>query len=220
MANGRRRAVSALVGLMAAGMISTAGTAAADSPIDISDPGGSIGDVVGGIVDSISGALGGNGSLPEIPELPLPGTGGTTTTTPTTSSSSHPTTETETHTVTLPPVVYGPGSTYYHYVPPVRSAFDLDCWDFADTADAQAELMRDPSDPNNLDGDNDGQACDWGVGGPRHYTGYPVGGIAAGDGSDSGPTPGQVIFLAIAGIGAGAGVVRGRQIVLAKREAV
>jgi hypothetical protein len=39
-------------------------------------------------------------------------------------------------------------------------------------------------------------------------------------GSDSGPTPGQVIFLAIAGIGAGAGVVRGRQIVVAKREAV
>jgi len=220
MANGRRRAVSALVGLMAAGMISSAGIAAADSPIDISDPGGSIGDVVGGIFDSISGALGGNGSLPEIPELPLPGTGTTTTTSPTTSSSSRPTTETETHTVTLPPVVYGPGSTYYHYVPPVRSAFDLDCSDFADTADAQAVLVADPSDPNNLDGDNDGQACDWGVGGPRHYTGYPVGGIAAGDGSDSGPTPGQVIFLAIAGIGAGAGVVRGRQIVVAKREAV
>jgi hypothetical protein len=221
MANGRRRAVSALVGLVAAGMISTAGIAAAESPIDVSDPGGSIGDVVGGIIDRISGALGGNGSLPEIPELPLPGTGGSTaTSTPPTSSSSSPTTETETRTVTLPPVVYGPGSTYYRYVPPVVSAFDLDCQDFADTTDAQAVLIADPSDPNNLDGDNDGQACDRGVGGTRNYTGYPVGGIAAGDGSDSGPTPGQVIFLAIAGIGAGAGVVRGRQLVVAKRGTV
>lgn len=41
----------------------------------------------------------------------------------------------------------------------------LNCSDFAgDPAGAQAELARDPSDPNNLDGDNDGFACDAGPG--------------------------------------------------------
>ncbi|MDD7936011.1 hypothetical protein [Actinomycetospora straminea] len=219
MGNGRRRAASALVGLVAAGMISTAGVAAASGPIDLGDPGGSIGDLVGGIVDSVSGLIGGeSGDLPEIPEIELPTptttTGPTTTTSP--SSSYHPT---ETRYVPVPVPVYGPGSPYYRYVPPVVSVYDLDCHDFADAADAQAVLIADPSDPNNLDGDNDGRACDWGVGRDySSYTGYPRGGVAAGDGSDEGPTVGQVIFLAIAGIGAGAGVVRGGQLVAARRE--
>jgi hypothetical protein len=219
MANGRRRAVTALVGLVAAGMISTAGAASAAGPLDLSDPGGSIGDLVGGIVDTLTGALEGGG-VPSIPPLPGPTT--PTTTSPTTTSSPrtpHHHHHDTTHIVVVPPAVYGPGSTHYRYVAPVVPAWDLDCWDFADTSDAQAVLIADPSDPNDLDGDNDGQACDWGVGGPRHHAGYPVGGVAAGDGSDSGPTPGQVVFLAIAGIGAGAGVVRGRQVVAARRTA-
>ena len=33
---------------------------------------------------------------------------------------------------------------------------DLDCEDFDSQEEAQAELNRDPSDPNNLDADNDG----------------------------------------------------------------
>ena len=37
---------------------------------------------------------------------------------------------------------------------------DLDCSDFASQAEAQAELASDPSDPNGLDADNDGQACE------------------------------------------------------------
>jgi len=37
---------------------------------------------------------------------------------------------------------------------------DLDCSDFASQAQAQAELMSDPSDPNGLDADYDGQACE------------------------------------------------------------
>ncbi len=37
---------------------------------------------------------------------------------------------------------------------------DLDCADFQDQEEAQAELERDPSDPNNLDADNDGIACE------------------------------------------------------------
>jgi hypothetical protein len=37
---------------------------------------------------------------------------------------------------------------------------DLNCADFSSQAEAQAELDRNPSDPNNLDADNDGQACE------------------------------------------------------------
>lgn len=36
----------------------------------------------------------------------------------------------------------------------------LNCSDFATQPDAQAELNADPSDPNGLDGDNDGVACE------------------------------------------------------------
>jgi len=216
MTNGRRRGVTALVGLVAAGMISTAGVASAAGPIDLPDPGG-VGDLVGGIVDTLTGALSGGGGVPSLPPLPGPAT--TTTTSSTTSSSPttshHPDT---TNIIVVPPAVYGPGSSNYQYLAPAVPANDLNCIDFADTADAQAVLIADPSDPHNLDGDNDGQACDRGVGGVDH-TGYPVGGIAAGDGSDSGPNAGEVVFLAIAGIGTGAAAVRGRQLVAARRAA-
>jgi hypothetical protein len=37
---------------------------------------------------------------------------------------------------------------------------DLDCADFATQEEAQAVLERDPSDPNRLDADNDGIACE------------------------------------------------------------
>ena len=37
---------------------------------------------------------------------------------------------------------------------------DLDCDDFATSAEAQAELNRDPTDPHNLDTDDDGIACE------------------------------------------------------------
>lgn len=37
---------------------------------------------------------------------------------------------------------------------------DLDCADFANQEEAQAVLEADPSDPNNLDADNDGIACE------------------------------------------------------------
>lgn len=42
--------------------------------------------------------------------------------------------------------------------PPVQD--DLNCSDFGSQEEAQAELEADPSDPNNLDADNDGTACD------------------------------------------------------------
>lgn len=218
MANKRRRVASTLVGLVAAGMISTAGVAAADGPVDVTDPGSSLGDVIGGMIDQITGLFGGDGSLPEIPEVPLPNPGDLTSSSTPPPSSTTPSTQTETRTVYVPPAVYGPGSPYYHYVAP-RPVNLLNCADFADRADAQAVLVADPSDPNNLDADHDGRACDLGVG-HANYTGYPVGGVATGDGSDRGPTIGEMIFLAIAGIGAGAGVVRGRQVVAGRRETV
>jgi hypothetical protein len=40
------------------------------------------------------------------------------------------------------------------------SASDYDCADFATQQEAQAVLNADPSDPNRLDGDNDGIACE------------------------------------------------------------
>jgi Excalibur calcium-binding domain len=51
---------------------------------------------------------------------------------------------------------------------PPTAAADLDCADFATQQEAQAELARDPSDPNNLDADGDGVACEtysYGTGG-------------------------------------------------------
>lgn len=39
-------------------------------------------------------------------------------------------------------------------------AADLDCKDFKYQEDAQAVLDQDPSDPNGLDEDNDGKACE------------------------------------------------------------
>jgi hypothetical protein len=224
MANGRRRVASALVGLVAAGMISTAGVAAADGPLDVGgsgsgDGGNSIGDLLGGVVDGLTGLLPGGGSAPSIPSLPSLGSTdtGTSSSPNTSSSTTTPAHGDTTNIIVVPPAYYGPRNTYYGYVAPRRS--DLNCGDFADPADAQAVLVADPSDPNNLDGDNDGRACDLGVSGVV-YNGYPVGGIAAGDGSDSGPDFGQVMFLIIAGIGAGAGVVRGGQVVAARRETV
>src|SRR5215211_2532999 len=48
------------------------------------------------------------------------------------------------------------------------STEDLDCADFATQQEAQAQLERDPSDPNNLDANGDGVACEtypYGTGG-------------------------------------------------------
>lgn len=50
---------------------------------------------------------------------------------------------------------------------------DLDCADFDSQADAQAELRSDPSDPNGLDAEDDGVACEtspYPAGSPRDET--------------------------------------------------
>lgn len=44
--------------------------------------------------------------------------------------------------------------------PPSEAQQDLNCSDFRFQEEAQAELESDPSDPNNLDNDDDGVACE------------------------------------------------------------
>jgi Excalibur calcium-binding domain len=56
-------------------------------------------------------------------------------------------------------------------------ANDQDCKDFPSQASAQAHLEADPSDPDNLDADDDGLACE--------NFGY------AGDGGDGAPSDGD-----------------------------
>lgn len=85
-------------------------------------------------------------------------------------------------------------------------AQDRDCGDFATQADAQAALQ--PGDPERLDDDNDGQACETlpgGTGESAATTGAgttqvratPVGGVEAGGG------PADVLPVAIGAVLAG-----------------
>ena len=48
----------------------------------------------------------------------------------------------------------------YPSKPAVAQADQYDCASFGSQESAQAELDRDPSDPNNLDSDGNGRACD------------------------------------------------------------
>jgi Excalibur calcium-binding domain len=56
---------------------------------------------------------------------------------------------------------------------PTLAQDDLDCASFASQEEAQAEYENDTSDPNNLDADNDGVACET----------YPYGGSGGGGGN-------------------------------------
>jgi hypothetical protein len=119
----------------------------------------------------------------------------------------------------LPGTATIPAPVYSSHVPSRANLFN--CPDFADPADAQAVLDADPSDPNNLDADNDGMACDAGVGivrtvSPVHL--YPVGGIAAGDGP-LGLDLGGIALLAMGGVVALGGAARAGLHVAARRVA-
>lgn len=72
-------------------------------------------------------------------------------------------------------------------------AQDLNCADFATQADAQANLIANPGDPNGLDADGDGTACEnfsySGSGGDTGATGDTSGddsGDSSGSATDSG----------------------------------
>jgi hypothetical protein len=75
-------------------------------------------------------------------------------------------------------------------IPMTGSAFaaDLDCKDFSSQAAAQANLTANPSDPNGLDANHNGIACeDFNYGsastGGTQVPTVPQGGVPAGDGS-------------------------------------
>jgi hypothetical protein len=77
-------------------------------------------------------------------------------------------------------------------------AADRDCPDFASQADAQAAFDAVPGDPERLDGDNDGQACEdhaYAGSGSGQVATSPRGGVAAGDGSSSTDDAGALPFL-------------------------
>ena len=74
------------------------------------------------------------------------------------------------------------------------SAVDLDCDQFPNQAAAQVVLDADPADPNGLDSNGNGVACEsyvYSGAAPaapvEQVTDRPAGGVAAGDGSSAGP---------------------------------
>lgn len=80
--------------------------------------------------------------------------------------------------------------------------YDVDCGDVT-YDEAQAILAYDRSDPFNLDGNDDGEACeDNPRSGSARYIGYPVGGVSTGDGS-MGTLDASPAALALAGAGVG-----------------
>lgn len=88
---------------------------------------------------------------------------------------------------------------------------DLDCKDFATREEAQAELDRDRDDPNRLDRDNDGIACERlpGRATPppaedrQQVSVHPVGGVATG-GAPTGNATGLITVLAAFAFGGAA----------------
>jgi hypothetical protein len=68
---------------------------------------------------------------------------------------------------------------FYPSTPAVAQEDQYDCPSFGSQESAQAELDRDPSDPNNLDPDGNGQACD----------DYPYGTSGTNSASPSSPAP-------------------------------
>ncbi|MPQ96440.1 hypothetical protein GB931_00575 [Modestobacter sp. I12A-02628] len=102
------------------------------------------------------------------------------------------------------------------------SAAELDCGDFPTQAAAQAALAADPSDPNRLDANDNGVACENAIypGTPQTVPGTaqtvpgtsqvavrPVGGVAAGDGSAAGGGSLTHLVAGVAFTGAAAAAV-------------
>jgi hypothetical protein len=109
----------------------------------------------------------------------------------------------------------------------VALAQDLNCSDFTTQAEAQAALNQDPSDPNGLDTDNDGVACEDLPGGAPgsaengantagQDTGdAPAGGVEAGAGGTAGGDDSGVLLPA--GLAGGALLVAGGVVLIRRR---
>lgn len=80
---------------------------------------------------------------------------------------------------------------------PASAAIDLNCDDFPSQADAQVVLDGNPSDPNGLDADGDGQACEeFTYPASGQVATPPVGSVATGDGSTASPDTPVLPFVA------------------------
>jgi hypothetical protein len=95
------------------------------------------------------------------------------------------------------------------------SGRDLDCADFATQAEAQAKFDADPTDPNGLDADDDGRACEESGDGGGGNAGKQYGKVikvtvVKGKLPGTGGPPLQFIPWAIALVGAGVLVARRR----------
>ena len=83
------------------------------------------------------------------------------------------------------------------------SAADLNCSNFSTQQEAQNVLIQDPSDPNGLDADGDGIACETlSTGMAEDNTAFasqvpapPTGGVATGDGSMADQQSGALPYL-------------------------
>jgi hypothetical protein len=90
-----------------------------------------------------------------------------------------------------------------------HAADTYNCPDFVSQADAQAVYNANPSDPNQLDRDNDAQACEdhdyvaspgtvtsaMALGTTSQVPSRPAGAVAAGDGSSSGGEAGALPYV-------------------------
>lgn len=87
--------------------------------------------------------------------------------------------------------------------PAVAASGDLDCPDFTTQSQAQVEYDRDPSDPNRLDDDGDGIACE-SAGGNGVPSSAPQGGVETGAGGTAGLESMDLLaFGGLALVGAG-----------------
>jgi hypothetical protein len=101
----------------------------------------------------------------------------------------------------------------------VAAAQDKDCANFQTQAEAQAEYNKDPRDPNNLDGDGDGIACEALPGQPLGSAEHPAGGMETGAGGTAEGGPDDSPELLVLGV-AGGGVLAAGGVVLARRRSV
>lgn len=112
--------------------------------------------------------------------------------------------------IDVPALPGSPAAPELPAAPAPAPAQDRDCRDFATQGEAQAALEADPSDPERLDGDSDGLACEVLFGladadddsADQQVAEYPVGGVATGGApADDGPgvTPVALLLVVVAG---------------------
>jgi len=101
----------------------------------------------------------------------------------------------------------------------VAAANDLDCEDFTTQPEAQAVYNQNPSDPNGLDRDKDGKACEalpgGALGSAEGPSPTPSGGVETGAGGTAEDSP-ELLVWAVAGgtalVASGAVLARRRSV--------